>query len=163
MPRAYTADELAWLRERYSSCGLRAVEDEFEERFGYRRTRQALACKAHQLGLHVSKASGVAKSGCERKVFWSREPEMTAWMLAHDTGRVGDTVDAFEAEFGFRLTKAQVTLFRQTHGTSSRRGCNNRWGDKTPPVGTERVSKGYVVVKVAERPTVPGSKCRTAF
>ena len=163
MPRAYTADELAWLRERYSSCGLRAVEDEFEERFGYRRTRQALACKAHQLGLHVSKASGVAKSGCERKVFWSREPEMTAWMLAHDTGRVGDTVDAFEAEFGFRLTKAQVTLFRQTHGTSSRRGCNNRWGDKTPPVGTERVSKGYVVVKVAERPTVPGSKDNWPF
>lgn len=163
MPRAYTEDEDRWLRERYASCGLRAVEGEFEREFGYRRTRQALACRAHKLGLHVTKASGTAKSGCERKVYWSREPEMTAWMLEHDKGRIGDTADAFEREFGFRLTKAQVTLFRQTHGTSSRRGCCNRWGDKTPPIGTERVTKGYVIVKVADRPTVPGSKDNWPF
>lgn len=162
MPRRYTPDELAWLRERYASCGLRAIEGEFEERFGYRRSWCALAVKAHNMGLHVSKASAVAKCGCERKVFWSREPEMEAWMLEHDRGRIGETVDAFEAEFGFRLTKAQVTLFRQTHGTASRRA-GNRWGDKTPPVGTERVSKGYVIVKVADRPTVPGSKDNWPF
>ncbi len=163
MPRRYTQQEDRCLRDNYGRLGLRAVAGAFEREFGYARSQQALAVRAHKLGLHVTKASDTRKSGIERKVYWSREPEMTAWMLEHDHGRIGDTADAFEREFGFRLTRSQVTLFRQTHGTSSRRNCSDRWGDNAPPVGTERVSKGYVIVKVADRPKVKGSKDNWPF
>lgn len=80
---------------------------------------------------------------------------MCAWMLEHDHGRIPDTIDAFEAAFGFRLSRGQVSTFRTTHGTASRRG--RHWFDV--PVGTVRdTSKGYRLVKVRELPEVPGSK-----
>lgn len=94
---------------------------------------------------------------CERPVRWSVEPEMTAWMLEHDGGRpVPEVIADFEREFGFRLAREQVSLFRSSHGTQSRR--SHGGGKPRRPVGYEREVKGYVVVKVAEEATVPQSK-----
>lgn len=158
MRRDYTAEELAWLREFYPKTGLRAIEGEFERRFGYRRSRQALACKAHQLGLHVQALPKTSRTGAVRRIFWGKEPEMTAWMLENDNGRIGDTCEAFEREFGFPIAKTQVSLFRQTHGTTSRGNCGGRWGDKYPLGSRRDTGKGYILVKVADRPGRKGTK-----
>lgn len=158
MPRGYTEEELAWLRESYPKVGLRAIEDAFEEEFGYRRSRAALSAKAHKMGLHCKRIDGSSRTGATVKMAWGKEPEKTAWMLEHDKGRIIDTVDAFEREFGIRLAKTQVTLFRQTHGTISRHKCGGRWGD-SHPIGSRRdTGKGYALVKVRDRPAVKGSK-----
>lgn len=159
MARRYTEEELAWLRENYPTIGLRGIAGAFSERFGFERTAGALATKSHQMGLHVvnNSSNGTRKTDCERKVFWSREPEMLAWMKANDTGRISNTVEKFEAEFGFKLTREQVSAARSRLGTGSKRGlCNRKW-DR--PIGYERDSgKGYVYVKVADKPTVPGTR-----
>lgn len=158
MPRLYTEDELRWLREHYPKTGLRAIEGEFEKAFGYRRSRQSLACKAHKLGLRVQALPKTSRTGAVRKIRWSEEPAMTAWMLEHDNGRIGDTCEAFEREFGFPIARTQVSLFRQTHGTISRHKCGGRWGDSRP-VGSKRdTGKGYVLVKVADSPSAKGTK-----
>lgn len=154
----YTEEELAWLRESYPKIGLRAVEGEFEKRFGYRRSQRALAAKAHKMGLRVQALPKTSRTGAVRRISWDREPGMTAWMLANDNGRIGDTCAAFEREFGFPIAKTQVSLFRQTHGTISRKGCGGRWGDKYPLGSRRDTGKGYVLVKVADRPGKKGTK-----
>lgn len=155
MPRNYTEEELAWVSENYPCLGMEGTAEAFETEFGYRRGARAISVKAHRMGLHVWRADATtSKAGCVRKVYWSREPVMSAWMAENDHGRITATIDAFEAEFGFRLTRAQVNLYRQTHGTVSRKS----WRTSRIPVGTERVSKGYVWVKVRDHATVPGSK-----
>lgn len=91
-------------------------------------------------------------------VRWSKEPEKTAWMMAHAGGRpIADVCRGFEAEFGQPLKKSQVSLFRAEHDLARRRG-NRTAHHKLAPVGTERVSKGYVYVKVRELPSRPQSK-----
>lgn len=96
-------------------------------------------------------------TACERPVRWSLEPEMTAWMLAHDCGRpIPEVTKDFRREFGFTLTKNQVSLFRSSHETQSRR--SHGGGKPRKPVGYERESKGYILVKIAEEATVPQSK-----
>lgn len=158
MPRRWTEEELRWLRENYAATGLRAIEGAFEERFGYSRGKRAIAAKAHKLGLHCKRLDRVSRTGATVKMFWGREPEATAWMLANDKGRVSDTVEAFEREFGIRLSNTQVSQFRQSHGTQCRRDCKGRYGDRYP-VGSRRdTGRGYVLVKVRESPEVKGTK-----
>ena len=154
----YTDEELAWLRESYPKIGLRAVEGEFEKRFGYRRSQRALAAKAYKMGLRVQALPKTSRTGAVRRISWDREPGMTAWMLANDNGRIGDTCAAFEREFGFPIAKTQVSLFRRTHGTISRKGCGGRWGDRYPLGSRRDTGKGYVLVKVADRPGKKGTK-----
>lgn len=155
MPRNYTEEELAWVSENYPRLGMEGTAEAFETEFGYRRGARAISIQAHRMGLHVWRADATtSRTGCVRKVYWSREPEMESWMLANDRGRVSDTVEEFERAFGFRLTRSQVQLFRQTHGTVSRRSGRG----PMLPVGTERTRKGLVWVKVREHTTVPGSK-----
>lgn len=77
-------------------------------------------------------------------------------MLAHASdGSRADVGAAFAERFGHPLSPTQVSLFRAEHGMQTRRA--NGHG-VTVPVGAERVRKGYVWVKVAERPRVPLSK-----
>lgn len=104
-----------------------------------------------------------APAAATRPVRWSSEPEMEAWMLANDRGQGTAELSAeFEAAWGFPLSRPQISLFRATHGTQARR---SRGGGRRPvPVGSESLQKdGYVVVKVAERPTVPQSKDNWRF
>lgn len=101
---------------------------------------------------------------CERRVRWSEEPEMEAWMLEHDKGRPAKAVsEDFRAAFGFGLTPVQVTGFRQSHGTTVRAArCCGEWRER--PVGSESVGKdGYIKVKVREKAEVPGSKDNWEF
>lgn len=93
----------------------------------------------------------------ERRMRWSSLPEETAWMLENDKGRpIAEVIEDFERAFGIRLNRLQVTAFRSRHGTQSRRGRNG--GKPRKPVGYERESKGYVIVKVAPETNVPQSK-----
>lgn len=156
MTRRYTAAEIGWVRENYPRLGMSAAAEGFAAEFGYARTRQALGVLAHKLGIHVTRNDPANRTGANRKIYWSREPEMTAWMIEHDRGRVQSTIDAFEREFGVRMVRTQVSQFRSTHGTTTKRGYGGR---PRHPVGHERPdSKGNVLVKVAEEPTVPCTK-----
>lgn len=104
-----------------------------------------------------------APGAAVRRVRWSAEPEMEAWMLAHDRGQGTDQLsEEFEDAWGFPLSRPQISLFRSSHGTQVRR---SRGGGRKPvPVGSERPTKdGYVVVKVAPYPTVPQSKDNWRF
>ncbi len=102
-------------------------------------------------------ASGEVPERVAKAVRWSREPEKQAWMEAHcGLGNV-ELSRAFEAEFGFPLSRPQITLWRQTNGRCLRE--SHGGGRSARPVGSEYVGKdGYVMRKVAERPSVPGSK-----
>ena len=79
-------------------------------------------------------------------------------MLENDKGEsVFGTIEAFEEEFGIRLNRSQVSLFRSTYGTCKR--VSHGGGKPAVPVGTERVGKdGYIIVKVRDWPTVPQTK-----
>ena len=91
-------------------------------------------------------------------VRWSKEPEKREWMLAHAGGRpIADVRRDFEERFGQPLSQSQVSLFRAEYCLQRRHG-NRTAHRKLAPVGSERVVRGYVWVKVAELPTVPQSK-----
>lgn len=155
--RRWTDAERAWLRANYGPVGIRGIAVAFEREFGFARSRQAICIQAHKLGLHVTKVPRTTRGGAERRIRWAHEPEMSAWMLEHDTGSIPSTIEGFAKEFGFRPSRSQVSTFRAQHGTGSRRGCGNHWSGI--PIGTVRdTGKGYSVVKVRDRPDVPGSK-----
>lgn len=157
MPRGKPID-VEWLKERYPvMTDIYELLDEHERKFGWRPTKTAVYVKAGKLGIRKRPVKGRGDK-CERMVKWSKEPEMTAWMLEHDHGqRVDALSEEFRERFGFGLVRAQVNLFRAAHGTQTRR--SRRGGRPRVPVGTERTSKdGYVVIKVREEATVPMSK-----
>lgn len=155
----YTDAEEAWLRENWGRRDVRTVSARFAEAFGRDPGPCALRCKAQRMGLgRQAKTDHVERCRrAERTVRWSREPVMTAWMLENDNGSVPATIEAFEAEFGFRLTRGQVSLFRSSHGTTQR---PSHGGGRSPlPIGTVRESKdGFLKVKVRGRASVGQSK-----
>ena len=158
MTRKYSPEATAWLRANYGAGDVHDTLDAFEREFGWRPTPQALYQKANKLGLvKRAKADGRGRL-VERRIVWSREPELDAWMRENDRGHSIATVqDAFEQEFGFRPAKVQVSQWRARNGIGRKRNASRRY-DKVP-IGTERdTGKGYVLVKVAERATVPMSK-----
>lgn len=152
--------EAEWLRGNYAEGSAEGTLDAFEAEFGRRPSRGALYQKAHSLGLAKGRAAAPPRnSRAEKTVRWSSPAfeEEREWMLENDRGSVADTIGAFERAFGIRLTRAQVSLFRSSHGTQQRR-CRGG-GRPRVPVGTERDGgKGYVVVKVAEESFVPQGK-----
>lgn len=147
-----------YLREHYpTATDINELLDDYKKEFGWRPTKTAVYVKANRMGLRKRPVEGRGDK-CERMVKWSKEPEMTAWMLEHDHGqRVDALSEEFRKRFGFGLVRAQVNLFRAEHGTQTRH--SRRGGRPRVPVGTERTSKdGYVVIKVREEATVPMSK-----
>ena len=157
MTRRYTPEAEAWLRANYGSGDVNDTLDAFGDRFGWRPTAQALYQKANVMGLVKRRRSDERGKLVERTVRWSCEPEYDAWMRKNDRGHsIAAVADAFEAEFGFRLTRTQVSQWRARNGVGRRSYRNNA---KSVPVGTERdTGKGYVLVKVAEHAGVPMSK-----
>lgn len=184
MGRRKTAEEAAWLAERYPTTPNAELADEFEREFGWRVEPVNIACWAHDRGLR--KDSG--------NVEWSSHPEYDEFLRGYIPGhREREIADAFEREFGIRLTRAQVKNAKTrvgvasgTHGgrfepgqeawnrgrpqaewmppESVERTCATRFqtgqlphNARDLPVGSERVSvDGYVEVKVAERPSGEG-------
>ena len=153
----YTADACAWLREHYGAGDVHDTLDAFEERFGWRPTAQGLYQKAYKLGL-VKRPKADECRRVERRIRWTDEPELCAWMSEHDRGHsIAAVQDEFEREFGFRPAKVQISQWRARNGVGRKR--NEGRSYNAVPIGTERdTGKGYVLVKVAERATVPMSK-----
>lgn len=165
MSRRYTGAETAWLAANYHAGTINDTLDAFEREFGRRPSKQGIFVKANKMGLHKDAHGSERHVPAQRIVRWSSPEcaEMEAWMLEHDTGEsVYATIDAFEAEFGIRLNRSQVSGFRASHGTSKRK--SHGGGRPALPVGTERVGKdGYIVVKTRMYPKVPQSKDNWRF
>ena len=158
MTRKYTAEACAWLVDNYGVGDVHDTVDAFEEEFGWRPTPQALYQKAFKLGLvKRPKADGRGRL-VERRIRWTTEPEMDEWMRENDRGHsIAAVQDGFEREFGFRPAKVQVSQWRAKNGVGRKR--NEGRSYNVVPIGTERdTGKGYILVKVAERATVPMSK-----
>lgn len=154
----YTPEMEGWLRSNYGRGHLRETLDAFEAEFGQRPTERGLYVKACKMGLRKSRR-GEVPDRAERPVRWCEEPEMAAWMETNDRGQRTDMLStAFAAEFGFPLSRAQISLWRSSHGRTTRRG--HLGGERHEvPVGTERVRPdGYTWVKVRDRATVGQSK-----
>ena len=156
--RGHVIDE-DWLRAHYPTMtDINHLLDEFEARFGWRPNKTHMYNKANRLGIRKKPIEGRGNR-CERPVYWSKEPEMEAWMLEHDKGQMLDVLSQeFRERFGFGLSRAQISLFRASHGTQFRRNiCKG--GKNRVPLFTERVGKdGYLIIKVREDPIVPMSK-----
>ena len=185
MGRRKTAEEAAWLAERYPTTPNAELLDAFEREFGWSMTRASLASWASDAGLRKSAP----------RVDWEGHPEYDEFLRGIIPGRVErEIAAAFEAEFGIRLTRAQVKNAKARLGVRSgtHGGCfgpghvpankgrtwdemgvpeesreRMRAGQFRPgnlprnardlPVGSERVNRdGYVEVKVAERPSGRG-------
>lgn len=146
-----------WLRERYPRMtSVERLLDDHEREFGWRPTKSSLYMRAYRLG--IKKAPVTGRDGrAERPIRWSREPDLDAWMLEHDTGqRLDELQREFREAWGFTVSRGQVNAFRASHGRSGRKSSGGR---PRVPVGTERESKdGYLVVKVADAATRPMSK-----
>lgn len=161
--RRKTPEEVAWLEAHVPIMTASECEEAFREAFGWSPGVHPLQVWASRRRLRFGRSGNPAQNRAARIVRWSQEPEMEAWMLEHDRGqRTGDVSAAFAERFGFPLSQAQVSLFRSSHGRQSRRSRNG--GRPERPVGSERPGKdGYVLVKVAEKPTVPQSKDNWRF
>ena len=165
MTRTYTPAEESWLRENYHAGTINDTLDAFEREFGRRPSRQALFVKANKMGLRKDRHCSERFEPAEMRIRWSepRFADMHDWMLANDTGEsVFGTIDAFEAEFGVRLNRSQVSRFRSVYGTGKR--ASHGGGKPSKPVGSERLGKdGYLMVKVREWPVVPQTKDNWRF
>ena len=165
MTCAYTDAEEEWIRANYRRGTINDTLDAFEAEFGRRPTKQALFVKANKMGLRKDRHGEERYVTAQKTLRWS-SPEFERereWMLEHDRCQsVYETIDAFEAEFGVRLNRSQVSLFRSTYGTQKRN--SHGGGRPNAPVGSERLGKdGYLMVKVREWPTVPQSKDNWRF
>lgn len=90
---------------------------------------------------------------------WSKMPEHREWMLENAGNRtIAEVRRAFEERFGTPISKGQVSLFRAEYDLQRRRGNRAAHRKNAVPVGTEKESKGYVWVKVAELPSKPQLK-----
>lgn len=165
MTRTYTPEQEEWLRLNYHSGTINDTLDAFEREFGRRPSKQALFVKANKMGLRKDVHGEERYVPAQKRMRWS-SPEFERereWMLANDRNQsVYQTIDTFEEEFGVRLNRAQVSLFRSSHGTQKR--LSHGGGKPLQPVGSERLGKdGYVMVKVKEYPDVPQSKDNWRF
>lgn len=145
-----------WLAGAYPTGHEAWLLDELERRFGRRVSARAMYAKAWKMGL--AKRPRDLPERAVRRVRWCREPEMDAWMRAHDAGQSPtDLSREFASAWGFPLSRTQVNLWRASNGRS--RPNPNGGGRPRRPVGSEMAgTDGYVLVKVAEDPTVPQSK-----
>lgn len=165
MTRTYTAAEEGWLRAHYHAGTINDTLEAFERTFGRRPSKQALFVKANKMGLKKDRHSAERYEPAQARIRWSEEKfsDMREWMLGNDRCEsVFATIDAFEAEFGIRLNRGQVSRFRSVYGTGRR--VSHGGGKPSRPVGSERMGKdGYVMVKVREYPSVPQTKDNWRF
>lgn len=153
----WSPEEEAWLSAHYGESDAKEVTRDLNERFGRSRSVGAVLQKANEMGL--SRPMDLERRrGADRVVRWSSEPEMAAFMRDNDKGSRAAVIRKFQERFGIRLTPEQVSAYRAFAGTQSKKGRTHAQDWHRVPVGTERVSKGYVVVKVQENPSRPGSK-----
>lgn len=143
----WSEDEEQWLRRRYAAGTIEDTIAAFERKFGRRPSKQSLFVKANKLGLHKTKRQAPRRA--VKKIRWSCEPKLNAWMLEHDHGQKVDLLSAeFKEAFGFPLSYPQITLWRSSNGKNVR---SPHYKVERVPVGTIRdTGKGYMLIKVAD-------------
>lgn len=152
----WTPETETWLREHYAEGTIDDTAGRMTELFGMEYGRSCVALHARKLGL--SKANDWMVNA-SRIVRWGEHPDWLEWVREHDKGTRQGLADAFETEFGVRITVQQVSEARRLLGTRVTRDWSGDPRSKALPVGTERdTGKGYVVVKVREHPDNPGTK-----
>ena len=165
MPERWTQAEKDWLAEHYAEGTINDTVAGLERDLGVKRSTQAVFIKAQKMGLRKLNYLGDRARRAEKMMRWSSKEfeRERAWMLENDTTEsVQPTIDAFEAEFGVRLTRAQVSLFRCYYG--NRRRISHGGGMPCKPVGATRLGKdGYLMVKVTEWPERPSTKDNWRF
>ena len=152
----WTPEIKARLAELWPGDFNRNVVDAINAEFGTDFTLRAANVVASKMGLR-KRPERRAPRRAARQVRWDREPEMDAWMAANDGGRPTLEVSGdFAAAFGFPLSGNQITDWRRRRDRLTKQGfCHGR----EAPLGAERLVDGkYVLVKVRERPQVPGSR-----
>ena len=108
--RRKTPEEVAWLAERYPTTPNAELLEAFRAEFGWAPSTASLASWASSLGL------GKAR----RAVRWSEHPEYGECLRSAIQGRTErEIADAFEREFGIRLTRSQVKNAKTRLGVTS--------------------------------------------
>lgn len=154
--KVYTPAMDDWMRAEYGRGDpvARVLED-FAAEFGWQPSMHGFSVHACRLGLRKGNYGRDAPERAVRKVVWSREPEKQRWMEENAEGKsIAEVSRLFCEEFGFPLSRPQVSGWRVQNGISYRRST----GRQCQPVGSIRDSKGYLLVKVAERPRRRGTK-----
>jgi len=152
-----------WLRENYAHGTINDTLDAFEAEFGWRPHKRTVYVMASRMGLRKElnrQDPRIRTDRAQVRIRWSNEPEMSAWMAEHAASSFQDVIEGFEAEFGIRLSRGQVNQFRAANGIRNKPG---HGGKRRRPVGSERETKGGILVKVAEEATVPMSKDNWRF
>lgn len=150
--RAWTKEEKAWLAENYPRERGDWCAKEFSRLFRPVSV-SVIQQKAHDLGIHRGPQPELPKTTV--RIRWSERPDMQAWMEEHDDGRSPASLSAmFAEEWGFALSRSQISWWRQHNGRSRRRSHVR----ERVPVGHERECKGYILVKVAHRADNPADK-----
>ena len=159
MSRRRTPEEAAWIVAAQPTMTVADCRSEFAEQFGWLPSPTAWTVWNQHHGVIPRRVGRPNNRRVERRVRWSEEPEMDAWMAENDHGQSSARLsDIFRARFGFGLTQTQITAWRQTHGKQTRYQLGNG-ANKLKPVGTVSKSKnGYLKYKFKERPDIPGSK-----
>lgn len=83
--RNWTPEMEAWLAEAYPTEHEGWIVAELKRHFGREVSVPALRTKAWRMGL--AKVPRTVPEHATRRVRWSVEPEMDAWMRGHDTGQ----------------------------------------------------------------------------
>lgn len=108
--RRKTPEEAAWLAERYPTTPNAELLDAFRAEFGWAPSTASL----------VSWASDAGIGKARRAVRWSGHPEYGEFLRSAIPGRTErEIADAFEREFGIRLTRAQVKNAKARLGARS--------------------------------------------
>lgn len=108
--RRKTPEEAAWLAERYPTTPNAELLEAFRAEFGWAPSTASLVSWASDLGL------GKAR----RAVRWSEHPEYGEFLRSAIPGRTErEIADAFEREYGIRLTRAQVKNAKARLGARS--------------------------------------------
>lgn len=150
--RPWTEEEKAWLAENYPHERGDWCAREFSRLFRPVSV-SAIQQKAYKMGLRRAPSPELPKT--TERVRWGERPDMQAWMEEHDDGCSPARLSAmFAAKWGFALSRAQINWWRQHNG----RACRRRHAKERVPVGHERKTKGYVLVKVAPRAVDPTAK-----
>lgn len=155
---AYSDEEIEWVRQMYAEGDIHDTLDAFEAKFGRRPAKRGMYVLANRLGLKKKRWGAAHDGRAEQTMRWSQMPNEKAWMMEHagHPAKLQEVIDGFYEAFGITLCRSQVSLFRAAYGLSRRR--SHGGGRRRVPVGTERICKGYVLVKVAEEATVAQSK-----
>lgn len=108
--RRKTPEEAAWLAERYPTTPNAELLEAFRAEFGWAPSTASL----------VSWASDAGIGKARRAVRWREHPEYGEFLRSAIPGRTErEIADAFEREFGIRLTRAQVKNAKARLGARS--------------------------------------------